>query len=67
MERAGVSQAVAMKITGHKTDSLYRRYRIVNENDIERAFAQTEAAIREAPVSNVTTLGEIKHAREAKA
>jgi len=44
MERAGVSQAVAMKVTGHKTASVYRRYRIVDENDVREALAKTEAA-----------------------
>jgi len=62
MERAGVSQAVAMKITGHKTPSVYRRYRIVNEDDIERALAQTQEAIRQAPPSNVTTLDQARQA-----
>ena len=63
MERAGVTQAVAMKITGHKTTSVYRRYRIVNEDDMERALAQTQAVIREAPASNVTILTEARKAR----
>lgn len=44
MERAGVSQAVAMKVTGHKTASVYRRYRIVDENDVREALTKTEAA-----------------------
>ena len=39
-----------MKITGHKTDSVYRRYRIVDESDIERALAKTQESIRQAPV-----------------
>ena len=43
MEHAGVSQAVAMKITGHRTDSVYRRYRIVDEQDLRQAFERTEA------------------------
>jgi integrase len=30
LERAGVSRSVAMSLTGHKTDAVYRRYAIVN-------------------------------------
>jgi integrase len=58
MEKSGaVTQAVAMKITGHKTDSVYRRYRIVDEADIERALEKTQGANRQAPASNVTQIG----------
>ena len=42
MYKAGVSQVVAMKISGHKTDSVYRRYRIVDEDDIEKALPVTQ-------------------------
>jgi integrase len=35
--RAGVQQAIAMKITGHKTDSVFRRYLIVDEELLAEA------------------------------
>jgi len=35
--RAGVQQAIAMKITGHKTDSIFRRYLIVDEELLAQA------------------------------
>ena len=35
--RAGVSREVAKQITGHKTDSVFNRYRIVSKAEIEEA------------------------------
>ncbi len=47
MDRAGVPRQVAKAIMGHKTDDMYYRYRIVNEDDIregmEKAHAYLEA------------------------
>lgn len=55
-EKAGVSQVVAMKISGHKTASIYCRYRIVDEADIADALTRTEVAFRDAPRAVVSSL-----------
>ena len=34
LQRAGVSRSVAMQLTGHKTEPVYRRYEIVSEADL---------------------------------
>ncbi len=34
LERAGVPRSVAMKLTGHKTEDVYRRYAIVASRDL---------------------------------
>ncbi len=37
LEQAGVSRSVGMKLTGHKTESVYRRYAIVSKSDLDEA------------------------------
>ena len=37
MEAAGVPRSVAMKLTGHKTEAVYRRYAIVSDAELREA------------------------------
>jgi integrase len=43
LEQAGVSRSVGMKLTGHKTESVYRRYAIVSKSDLEEAARRLDA------------------------
>jgi integrase len=61
MTNAGLDQKMAMAISGHTTDSVFRRYRIVPRKDLRRAadrmnefFRQEEAALDEVVTKPVT-------------
>ena len=60
LSRAGVQREVAMKITGHKTESMYRRYRIVDERDLREATERLQSHLEEH--SNAATVKPIKAA-----
>jgi hypothetical protein len=40
-----------MEITGHKTRSMYRRYRIVDEKDLREATTRLQAHLKDQPAS----------------
>jgi integrase len=43
MIKAGIPQAVAMAISGHKTDSMFRRYAIMDRTAVQEAFELLQA------------------------
>ena len=43
LERAGVSRSTGTKLTGHKTEAVYRRYAIVCESDLRDGVAKLAA------------------------
>jgi integrase len=54
MERAGIPRKVAMEISGHRTEAVYRRYDIVSPRDLKLAGQKLEhyLAGEKAPVSD---------------
>ena len=55
MIRAGVAPHVAMSISGHKTDSMLRRYAIINEADQRAALRRTQEFRAAEKESSITT------------
>ncbi len=47
--RAGVSQHVAMSISGHRTDAVFRRYNITTEDDLAAAVERVTAYVEKLP------------------
>jgi integrase len=43
MTRAGIPREVAMRISGHRTEAMFRRYNVVSEGDIDMAAEKMTA------------------------
>ena len=57
LSRAGVSEVVAMKITQHKTASMYRRYRIIDESELRDAQQRMQRHLKAQSKSKVVVVG----------
>ncbi len=49
MRKAGVDQSVIMKLTGHKTPSMFQRYNTVDLADAKNAYQKLEALLEQRP------------------
>jgi integrase len=59
MVRNGVPEGVAMRITGHRSRSVFERYNIISENDLHEAAAKMARRDAEREAKKLIAFGHI--------
>jgi integrase len=66
MVNAEIPERVAMKITGHKTRSMFDRYHIVDKKDLKTAAKKLSNYRDELHGHNLGTIGHLRQVREKR-
>jgi hypothetical protein len=53
--RAGVPRAIAMLVSGHKTESVFERYNIIAGNELEEALHKMSRHVRSLPTEETVS------------
>ena len=62
--RSGVDQTTAMKVSGHRTDSMFRRYNIVEESETAAALKQADAWLSTQPLTRNVAVAVTREKRD---